>query len=402
MEGLGTLQYAQSMCFDHSNRVLLWAHPETGSIYWIDLYAYEPYALNLGDPTGSGLLEYIGMYTIPAEIPELAYTPVVDVTAEDMLVMVGGKKLPAVTVNPLNATNQDITWTSADESVAYVDENGMVVGAGAGSAVITGKLADGENTFEFSFNVAVKESSDNVFGYIAQDLATSGGYVWAQIPVENPSAPGYLAEMPYMVYAEEYLDGKIYAYGYDDMDWEANFHFFVVDAATYEIETMTDLGDGFPFVYDMTYDYTTGTMYAVAGFNDSSSDLYMVNMETGKLVPLMSTEPFFMSLAAAADGTLYGISASEYYSDPMTWEEGYTNAMLYTFDLENGTYELAFDLGIKCNKLASMAFDHDNGNLFWTHSDTGDGFSPAWIAALVISLAGAAVLVFERQKHFAG
>ena len=368
MENLiGTpLNYLQSMCYDHANDVLVWTNPETSCVYWVD--PYGGYVLNLGDPSNSGLIEYLGMYTVPAEIPELAYVGVESVTAQDMLLLSGGEKLPNVTVEPLNATNQQIEWSgSSDESVAYMNENGCVVAVSEGQATITGTLTDGENVFDLSFTVTVKESAGEIYGYIATDIATGGGQVWTVFSDTDPTnLIDYPAYTDYMIFAQEYLDGKLYAFGYDTMDWEANWQYMVVDAQTYEIESMTDMGEGFPFVYDMTFDYSTGTMYAVAGYNDNSSDLYMVDMNNGRLIQVMQTEPFFMSLAADAEGNLYGIAASEVYEDPWTWEVVAENAMLYKFDVAAGTYELFMDTGIKCNKLASMAFDFDTGNLYWS------------------------------------
>lgn len=44
---------------------------------------------------------------------------------------------------PTNASCPELNWSSSDESVATVDENGLVTGTGAGEAVITAACADG-------------------------------------------------------------------------------------------------------------------------------------------------------------------------------------------------------------------------------------------------------------------
>ena len=366
MEGFGSLQYQQSMCYDHNTDKLVWANPEMSTIYWIDPYAWEPYAVSLGEPTGSGLIEFTGLYSIPAEIPELEYMPVESVEAKDMLVLVGGMKMPDVTVSPLNATNQVIEWTSADESIAYVTETGAIMGVKLGSTTISGKLVDGETTYDISFSVTVKESAGSVYGYVLTDMATYGGLVWASISDADPTMPEYLAGSIYTIYAQEYVDGFVYAYGFNGDDWESNWQFMTIDPETFDIVDMKDLGEGFPFVYDITYDYTTGTMYALAGPDDSSTDLYMVNMNTGALIPVMQTEPFFMSIAATADGTLYAMAASEEDFDPETGMSTYGNAVLYTIDVASGTYEVAFDTGIQSNMLSSMTYDYTTGNLYWS------------------------------------
>ena len=366
MEGFGSLQFQQSMCYDHNTDKLVWTSPELGSMYWIDPYAYTPYAVALGDPTGSGLIEFVGMYVIPEYIPELEYAPVTSVDADDILVMAGGVKMPSVTVSPLNATNQAIVWTSADESIAYINESGAIVGVKLGTTTITGVLVDEENTFEVTFTVTVKESTGSVYGYVLTDIATYSGLVWAEIMDTDPSMPGYLEASMYTIYSQEYVDGYIYAYGFDGEDWEANWQFMTIDPETFAILDMQDLGEGFPFVYDITYDYTTGTMYALAGPDDNATDLYMVNMATGALIPVMQTEPFLMSIAATADGTLYAIASSEEEFDPMTWETTYGNAIMYVLDVEAGTCEPAFDTGVKSNMLASMTYDYETGNMYWS------------------------------------
>ena len=366
MEGFASLQYQQSMCFDHNTYKLIWTQPEAGTIYWIDPFAMEPYAVSLGDPTGTRLIEFTGMYTIPAEIPELAYVSVEDAYAEDLLVMVGGEKLPDFTVAPLNATNQSVVWTSADESVATVTENGTILGVSEGTTTVTGILNDEGNEIQLTFTVTVKPSAGNIYGFILTDIATYGGLVWAQIPDTDPNYPLYLAATNYTIYSEEYVDGAIYAYGLDGDDWQANWQFMTIDPDTFEILEMKDLGEGFPFVYDITYDYVTGTMYALAGPDEVATDLYMVNMANGALIPVMEIEPFFMSIAAAPDGTIYAMASSEETMDPDTWEVTSSNAVLYTIDVENGTYEPAFDTGIKSNMFASMTFDFTTGSLYWT------------------------------------
>lgn len=47
------------------------------------------------------------------------------------------------TVNPGNATNPDIIWTSSDASVATVDASGLVTGVLRGTATITAISIDG-------------------------------------------------------------------------------------------------------------------------------------------------------------------------------------------------------------------------------------------------------------------
>lgn len=56
---------------------------------------------------------------------------------------VGDTKVITGTVAPTNATNQTVTYTSSDEKVATVAENGTVTAVAEGSADITITTADG-------------------------------------------------------------------------------------------------------------------------------------------------------------------------------------------------------------------------------------------------------------------
>ena len=376
MDGFGDIQYMQSMCWDHENDVLLWAFCEAGTVMWIDVE--QGYALSLGDPTGSGLFEFVGTFTVPETISALPYVAVEGVYAEDMMVMVGGTKSPVISVYPFNATNQTVTLTSGDESVLKINADGTMTGISEGAATVTAVLTDEENVFEVTFQVTVLEGADNVYGMVMTDLATMGGQYWIRIHTQDPSDPDMLAYTDYVIYAEEYYNGKLYAVGYDPNDWSGNWQYFVMDPKTYAVHAQSDLGDGYPFVYDMTYDYTTSTMYALAGPSDNDTDLYVFDVETGALIPLMQPEQFFMSLAAGPDGKLYAMETSKEVIvdewDPWATAE-YTNAMLYEIDPIAGTVELIGDTGVKSNMLASMSYDYDTDRLYWTPLYQGSAYS---------------------------
>ena len=51
------------------------------------------------------------------------------------------------TVNPTNATNSSVVWTSNNDAVATVDENGLVTAVAVGGATITATAADGSNVY---------------------------------------------------------------------------------------------------------------------------------------------------------------------------------------------------------------------------------------------------------------
>ena len=364
MADLGYLQYLQSMCYDYANDVILWAYPEAGNILWLDPNA--GYAIGLGDPTGTGVFEFVGMYTVPEEIPALPEVPVIFAEASDMMLLVGATKTPVVSIYPTNATCKDILWTSSDPSIAAVTEDG-IKGVSEGTTEITGVLNDtiGGETIELTMNVTVAQGADDIYGFILTDFMTMGGQVWSRLYATDTNNPDLLQYSDYIIFAAEQYDGVLYAYGYDPNDWEANWQFFIMDAETLVIEDQLDMGAAFPFVYDMTYDYNTSTMYATAGPSDDDANLYIVDMETGALVLLMQTEQFFMSIAAAEDGIYLMESSQDIYDE---WGDylGSTSAQLYKLDTDTMTIECLGETGINSNMLASMSYDYDTGMMYWT------------------------------------
>ncbi len=52
---------------------------------------------------------------------------------------------PTVTILPDDATNKDLIWTSSDEKVLSVSDNGKITAVGGGTATITCSTADGSN-----------------------------------------------------------------------------------------------------------------------------------------------------------------------------------------------------------------------------------------------------------------
>ena len=59
---------------------------------------------------------------------------------------VSGTTTLAATVAPANATNRDVTWSSSNNAVATVNNNGVVTAVSAGTATITVTTADGGRT----------------------------------------------------------------------------------------------------------------------------------------------------------------------------------------------------------------------------------------------------------------
>lgn len=64
------------------------------------------------------------------------------------------------TVEPSNATNKDVTYTSDDDAVATVNASGLVTAVSEGEATITVKTDDGDHTDIATVNVTEPEEPE--------------------------------------------------------------------------------------------------------------------------------------------------------------------------------------------------------------------------------------------------
>ncbi|WP_282937315.1 DUF4350 domain-containing protein [Paenibacillus sp. RC67] len=140
--------------------------------------------------TANGLVTAVGAGTATITVTttdgHFAATAEVTVTAPNTNVSVTGITLeqPAVsvrifgtvsltaTVQPAEATNKAVVWTSSDESIVKVDANGVVTAIGLGVATITAATVDGN--FTATSNVTVFSSSSGSSSHGGSGSSGSG------------------------------------------------------------------------------------------------------------------------------------------------------------------------------------------------------------------------------------
>ncbi len=93
--------------------------------------------------------------------------------------------------SPYTATNFDLTWSSSDEAVATVDENGAVTGVGAGTCVITAKAVLGDAYDTINVTVTEVEYSTGSFAIDGDVLV---GYSGAEETVTVPEGIRVIAD----------------------------------------------------------------------------------------------------------------------------------------------------------------------------------------------------------------
>ena len=139
----------------------------------------EDGVVELDTVIGYGVMTYYSKNDI-WEFPEVNYVvehkhyiaPVVSVTGvelnkESTSLEVGETETLVATVAPENATNKAVTWASDDETVATVDENGVVTAVAAGTATITVTTTDGSFTDDCEVTVTAADPTKHVVTFDA-------------------------------------------------------------------------------------------------------------------------------------------------------------------------------------------------------------------------------------------
>ena len=99
----------------------------------------------------SGYFDSINAGSFPTgteSVGAVSQVPVTGVTLNktELSLTVGGTETLTATVAPENATNKAVKWTTSDQKIATVDENGKVTAVAAGTATITATTEDGGKT----------------------------------------------------------------------------------------------------------------------------------------------------------------------------------------------------------------------------------------------------------------
>lgn len=163
----------------------------------------------------------------------------------------------------------------------------------------------------------------------------------------------YFGDDSHDVTAAAYADGYYYVERTQtDVSTEA---MIPVDLLRYDIETgeMTEVGplSGYTsHINDMTFDYSTRTMYAISVQNNAYSVLYTIDLNTAESKQVAQLDRRFFTLACTYDGQLYAISF---------------DGDLCKVDKQSGAVEVVGATGFKPTYFQSMEFDHTDGTLYW-------------------------------------
>ncbi len=256
----------------------------------------------------------------------------VTLNKSELALYTGGSATLTATVQPEDATNKAVTWTSSDSAVATVDQNGVVTALARGTAVITATAADGRGA-SASCTVTVRPDIPPANpNYKITVEATQGGTVTADPTAAKAGTTVTLTPVPdrgYQVGTVTVTDrfGDAVAVT-EQADGTYTFTMpngQVTVTVTFEETPLpfTDVTEGDWFYDAVRYAYETGLM---DGVGDS---LFAPNSQTtrAQLVTILyrlAGEP-----EPGGDSGFADVAAGTWYTDAVAWaaENGIVNGV---------------------------------------------------------------------------
>ncbi len=290
---------------------------------------------------------YLGLLAFIPEEDELPACPVVGVITDKSATTtyVGGTVTVNATVQPSNVADASLTWTSADESIATVDENGVITGVSVGVTTVT-VYSNQDPTKYAEITVTVADISGE------QSLAYTISADKQAVLVFDPAMPAQTVQTLFSFTGGASIQGIALGDNclYFVVDEYATYYLYRMDLTTGLVTSLSYLIT-FGEVDDIAYDRENNILYAVGGFYlfqynlegvDGTSSVwysnYMMDQYTCKL-----------SGVAVVDGAVYTVGTDLYdgvvrlarYSDK--YLNDYTMLAVANVNATAGDTEMDYD-----------------------------------------------------------
>ncbi len=335
-----------SMLYSKENNGIFWAS-DSGALVWISTEDLKNVKVTpVGSIGAQGM--YMGLFSADFEEPQVPNVPPASVSIpKSYLILEGGKVASGLSVEPWNA-HANAVYSVKDSSIAEVDNEGIITGVKNGSTTLEISI-DALNK-KFEIPVTVTKPAGNIFGFMLTDFMY-GKNMWIKIPDTAPGEAGAASGSvnDFSVLSGTYYNGKIYGYG-QDQTGELGYknYFLIINPMDYSIQVGEIVNYN---LRDLSFDYTTGTLYAVAQGGTLKGAVAQVAMDTGKVTIVADTGLALAAMTIDAEGQMYAIGEDD---------------NLYRVDKQTGELSLIGPVGADAGAVyQSMFYDHDTGNTYW-------------------------------------
>ena len=356
----GEVQYNTQMTYDFgTDRLYLYATTDhkyrahSYGMYIVDLGGDVPVSsyldgisLNVGRETKYGDV-YLGLLAFIPEDDELPVGQVNGILLNKTAgrVTVGGTNELVASARPSNAADTSLTWSSSDETVATVDQNGVVTGIRAGTATITVTSNQTGITNACVMTVVAENTNPSVAYTVS---ATRDSLISF-----DPALPAQTAQVVTTMSGGSSIKGMAAGDGciYYIADLGYAYYLYRFDLLTKQTTSMGQLYT-FSTPTGLAYDEVNNLIYVTAGF-------YLFQFDVANLDPsgfnyytnyMMDSDYCKLTGVACIDGAVYTIGNDFYSSIPqmMKYSDKYLGdrtVILEGYDVPvvDGKTDLSYD-----------------------------------------------------------
>ena len=276
-----SINYLQSMAWDHNTETLYWARFDVKGFMNMEcqLLNVDPATaecVQVGTLSGETCALFAPLTAESAAKEEHANVPEMDTTVvgrpilrDDVLTInLGSVKPLSYDIDPWYTTVKDVVWSSDNESVVTVDQNGTAVAVGEGTAIITVAAAADDSKFD---TVVIQVTAldlrfEGIVSAMGSGIGNVSGPGLYEFTMENgiPAMNGLnsITAAPELNYGlslatSAYGRGSIWAceYGNTGMVYE-------IDPATGEVKNVLQPING-DMLFGMTYNETMDSFSAI-------------------------------------------------------------------------------------------------------------------------------------------
>lgn len=193
------------------------------------------------------------------------------------------------------------------------------------------------------YSEAKAQDTGAQFGY-GFSIGNSVGLVSFEL---NGFSPTFVWTHPYRVSAGTFAEGYYYA---ARVNGDGNpVGMYAYDIKTGDSKEIFSMEGAPSILTDMTYDYTTNTLYAIADDYPETA-LMKINLKEKKLEYINNFEYVFFTLAADNNGDLYSMTS---------------DGSIYKLSKSSAEVELISEGSDYLNGLQSMDYDFNSGKFYW-------------------------------------
>ena len=357
----GNCQYNTQMTYDFgTDRLYIYATSDDNDLY----RSFGMFMVQLGDAPVASFLDgisldlragspikygdvYLGLLAFIPEAEEIPAAPVngIILNKTSGRIAVGGTTQLVAAARPSNALDTSLTWSSSDETIATVDETGLVTGIAAGEAVITVKSNQTGVTNQCAITV-VELTGEQSVAYTVSAKSDS-------LIKFNPALPAQTAEVVTTMSGGSNIkamtagDGCIYFI----TDENYSYYLYRFDLLTQQVTPMGQLYL-FGVPSGLAYDPVNNMIYATSGFYIFQFD--MSKLQAGEFNQytnyMMDSDYCTLTGIVCIDGAVYSFGNDYYTSAPkmMKYSDKYLDdrqVMLEGFNasLVDGATDISYD-----------------------------------------------------------